>query len=385
MTQAPRFVARCIRGVEWIAAAEIEGRGLGTVELIGHREVRFSTAGVPAAPSLQLHTADDLLLVCADLPGFDHTRASLERLTETARELDLARSFDLRQQIVGAPGPATMTVVASFLGRRNYSRYEIEAAVARGLGGILPLPYRPGRELSPGEAVLTLRLHLVGDGALFALRVFDQPLHRRIYRSTTRVGALHPPLAAALSLLAGLRPGGRLLDPFCGVGTIPIEASLLEPDLIPAAGDVSAERLVAARANFRAAQRNARLFRSHAARLPLAGQTFDRIASNPPWGRAVEVVGGREGSLAAGSGGELARVLRPDGRAVLLVEGEGADPGSLLEAGMSLRFRSKVSLHGQHPEIWVLTAGGEPGAIDADGLHGTSLARALRLAETLPV
>jgi tRNA (guanine6-N2)-methyltransferase len=384
--RGPRFVLRCIRGVEWIVGGEVEGRGLGRVERVGHREVQFSTIEIPSSESLRLRTADDVLLVCADLAGFDHTRASLERLTEAARALGLRRFLALRDRILGTPGPRALTVVASFLGRRNYNRYEIEAAVALGVQSDVSLPYRAARDVSGEEPVVTLRVHLVDDRALFALRVFRQPLHRRDYRTRTHPGALHPPLAAALCLVAGLRPGARLLDPFCGTGTIAIEACRLEPGAIATASDVSHQQLAAARDNFRTARLAARVFRSDAARLPIEPRTFDRIVSNPPWGLAVLRVGSPDGSLVAGAGTELARVLGPDGRAVLLVEGERADPSALFRAGMSMRFRSRISLFGQHPEIWVLAFpdGAAASPLDGGGQFGAELIRASRLAETLP-
>jgi tRNA (guanine6-N2)-methyltransferase len=394
LSSAQLFVARCLRGIEWIAAAEVEGRGLGAVVGTGHREVRFSTAGVPPAEALRLRCADDVLLVCAEAPGLDHTRAALARLTEAARALPLAQALGVRQQILRAPPPAALTVVASFLGRRNYNRYDIEAAVAAGTAAGGAPPHVASADVRPGQAVATLRVHLVADRALFALRVFDQPLHRRPYRAATLPGALHPPLAAAMCLVAGLRPGARVLDPFAGVGTIAAEARALEPQVTCAASDVGADQVRAAAANLRAAGLTGEVARADAAALPFRDGVFDRVVSNPPWDLAVAAIGGREGALVTGSAAELARVMKRDGRAVLLVPGRGADSAALAAAdaaalagaGLAARLRSRVSLFGQHPELWLLAPAAAPSspALDGEGPLGAALVRAFALAETLP-
>jgi 23S rRNA G2445 N2-methylase RlmL len=54
----------------------------------------------------------------------------------------------------------------------------------------------------------------------------DRPLHRRAYKRATVAGTLHPPLAAAMVRLAGVRPEHTLLDPCCGAGTLLAEARL---------------------------------------------------------------------------------------------------------------------------------------------------------------
>jgi 23S rRNA G2445 N2-methylase RlmL len=58
-------------------------------------------------------------------------------------------------------------------------------------------------------------------------------LHKRGYRTLVGEAPLKETLAAALVMLSFWRPGRRLLDPFCGSGTIPIEAALIGRNLAP--------------------------------------------------------------------------------------------------------------------------------------------------------
>jgi putative N6-adenine-specific DNA methylase len=58
-------------------------------------------------------------------------------------------------------------------------------------------------------------------------------LHRRGWRLATAKAPLRETLAAALLVASGWAPSCPLLDPFCGSGTIPIEAALLARHIAP--------------------------------------------------------------------------------------------------------------------------------------------------------
>jgi putative N6-adenine-specific DNA methylase len=58
-------------------------------------------------------------------------------------------------------------------------------------------------------------------------------LHRRGYRLATAKAPLRETLAAAMLLGAGDREDWALVDPFCGAGTLPIEAALLRRRIAP--------------------------------------------------------------------------------------------------------------------------------------------------------
>ena len=60
-----------------------------------------------------------------------------------------------------------------------------------------------------------------------------EALHRRPWRTETGPAPLRPNLAAALVLAADWDPTSDLVDPFCGAGTIGIEAALLARGLPP--------------------------------------------------------------------------------------------------------------------------------------------------------
>ncbi len=336
------ILARTLRGLEWIAAAEVQAR-LGPPRIEhGHRELRFSVPELTHELTA-LGTVDDVFVVAATSDGVGRARESLQRLATV--QLDLSAYASL----LGREQPKTFDVVGSFVGKRNYSRFEIEDALGAALTASSGWTYlsRSGGQSARGE--LSVRAHVVDSEATIAVRIGPMPLHRRAYRVASRPGALHPPLARALALLAGLRAGLRFADPFCGTGTIPIEAKLACPELHASGSDLDPEAVEAARRN--AGGLGIELAVRDAADL----QPTDRVAMNPPWEMAVR---------SAGRGG-----LPPEGveRAVVLVP-----PERKLER-VALETRVRVS--GAIAAIRVLAE--EP--IDELGLLGRELSEAQAL------
>lgn len=71
------------------------------------------------------------------------------------------------------------------------------------------------------------------DAATITIDTTGESLHKRGYRKLTGEAPLRETLAAALVMLSFWRPERPLLDPFCGTGTIPIEAAMLGRNMAP--------------------------------------------------------------------------------------------------------------------------------------------------------
>lgn len=315
-----RLLARTVRGIEELVADEIRSRGLGTVDRIRHREVHL-TAVDPAAVLTTLSTADDVLLLGALVDGIDRTRGALDRLQCGLRRIDARGLVAARRRLAGgAPLRTGIDVSASFVGRRAFSRYDVEDAVGRCLAAKLGTVYHSRRGgVRPPDGTCSWRVTIDGETASIALRVADRPAHRRHYKRASVPGTLHPPLAAAMVRLAAACGGHTVLDPCAGAGTLLVEAHRAVPDARLLGADLDAAALDAARANTSGVP--AMVLRADAGRLPLAAASVDRILVNPPWNRQVPP----GGALAADAGAlwaEARRVLRPGGRLVALVHGD---------------------------------------------------------------
>lgn len=79
----------------------------------------------------------------------------------------------------------------------------------------------------------TIEVALLKDRATLTIDTTGPGLHKRGYRKLVGEAPLKETLAAALIQLSYWNSGRMLLDPFCGSGTIPIEAALLGRKLAP--------------------------------------------------------------------------------------------------------------------------------------------------------
>ncbi|MGP3925391.1 methyltransferase domain-containing protein [Streptomyces sp. 8N616] len=351
---AARLVARCVRGLETAVAAEILERGLGVITHLGHREVHFRTYR-PARCWVALRTADDVFLLAAQLPDIGPGKAAVEGLAELVALTDTAALLRQRRDGERAGVPTGVEVSASFLGKRNFNRYDAEDVVGRVLARRLGVGYHARRGgVAPPADHSGWRLTLDGERATLMLRIADRPLHRRAYKRYALPGTLHPPLAAAMARMADLRAGHRVLDPCCGAGTLLIEAEQLQPGARFNGFDVDPEAVRAARANA-ADCRDIAVRRADAGELPLPDGSADRMVSNPPWGAQV----GAQGLLAGGLSrwwAELRRVLAPGGRAVVLLPDTAELPTAIRHQLTPVHIQ-QVRLSGARPYVVQLEAG----------------------------
>lgn len=96
----------------------------------------------------------------------------------------------------------------------------------------------PGRLAeNPDKGMVSVRFGILDDVASFMVDTSGAGLHKRGYRPLRNVAPIRETLAAAMVRLSQWNPlsGETLLDPFCGSGTIPIEATLIAGHLAPGA------------------------------------------------------------------------------------------------------------------------------------------------------
>jgi len=87
---------------------------------------------------------------------------------------------------------------------------------------------------SPDSQLIQVRL--VNDHCIISVDSSGELLHRRGYRQAVAKAPLRENLAAGMLLSSGWDGLSPLIDPFCGSGTIPIEAALLARNIAPGIG-----------------------------------------------------------------------------------------------------------------------------------------------------
>jgi 23S rRNA (guanine2445-N2)-methyltransferase / 23S rRNA (guanine2069-N7)-methyltransferase len=91
-------------------------------------------------------------------------------------------------------------------------------------------------ELAETGPKYSVEVALLEDQATLTIDTSGAGLHKRGYRRLVGQAPLKETMAAALVLLSFWKPERPLVDPFCGTGTIPIEAALIGRNLAPGLG-----------------------------------------------------------------------------------------------------------------------------------------------------
>lgn len=81
--------------------------------------------------------------------------------------------------------------------------------------------------------VYKIEVSLLKDVATLTIDTSGPGLHKRGYRVSGSEAPLKETLAAALILISRWHTGTAMIDPFCGSGTIPIEAALIGQNIAP--------------------------------------------------------------------------------------------------------------------------------------------------------
>lgn len=90
-----------------------------------------------------------------------------------------------------------------------------------------------GGSFDESGAVYDVEVSLCGDVATVTLDTSGEGLHKRGYRAYLGDAPIRETLAAAMIELSVWNPDRAFIDPFCGSGTIPIEAALIGLNIAP--------------------------------------------------------------------------------------------------------------------------------------------------------
>ncbi|HSM24371.1 MAG TPA: class I SAM-dependent RNA methyltransferase [Anaerolineaceae bacterium] len=107
----------------------------------------------------------------------------------------------------------------------------IHQAMEAHLSGKVPLIKTESEELHEKHQLIIVRL--LRDTVTISIDSSGDPLYMRGYREIAAKAPIRENLAAGLLFASGWNPEKPLMDPFCGSGTIPIEAALIAKNQPP--------------------------------------------------------------------------------------------------------------------------------------------------------
>lgn len=212
------LMATATFGLEAVVARELERLGYSDLRVTDGRVHFRGDERDIARCNLWLRSADRVLICLGEFPApdfdalFDQTRALPwpELLPMDARFPVAGRSVQSTLHSVPAvQGCVKKAIVESLRGR--YQRFRFEES-----GALYSI------EVSLLKNLASLTIDTSGDG-----------LHKRGYRQKVGPAPLRETMAAGLIQLSFWNRERQLVDPFCGSGTIPIEAALIGRNIAP--------------------------------------------------------------------------------------------------------------------------------------------------------
>lgn len=207
------------------------------------------------APGLEIHTAAELtrlgITPTETEPGgvaFEGTLDDVARanlwLRTASRVLVRLGSFgaralgELERKTMALPWrnwlPAKTAVTVRVTCRKSrlYHQKAVAERIVAACGGVAVAGGGDPEEADEIEGQLIV-VRLFRDVCTISLDSSGALLHRRGYRLAVARAPLRETLAAGLLLESGWNPETPLVDPFCGSGTVPIEAALLARRIPP--------------------------------------------------------------------------------------------------------------------------------------------------------
>jgi len=247
------------------------------------------------------------------------------------------------------PLASTFRITCERIGSHNYTSMDVQ----RVAGQAVVDKYGVKVDLENPETIV--RMDVARSLGFLGIQLTRKPLHVRYQRVYQHPSALNPVIAYGMLRLAGLREGEKLLDAFCGGGTIIIEAAQAWENLDPIGVDINPKSVEGAWRNAASAgvSGKVKFLVGDARRLEKylpEGWIPDRVVSNLPFG----IRSGRVKALPKLYGEFLQSLhsLQSQGVVCLLTAQRSLLEASALEAGYRITGARKILYGGL--ESWIM-------------------------------
>ena len=208
----------CLFGLEGLVGDELRRMGMEDVRVEDRRVFFTGGAAELARANIGLRMGERVMILLARFPA-----RSFEELYQGVKAIPLERFV---------PREGAFPVKGYSLDSQLHSVPDCQSIVKKAavdhLGAHYGLTWLP----ETGETY-QLRFSIMKDLCEVFLDSSGVSLHKRGYRAVGNEAPLHETMAAAMVNLARYRGRDFFWDPFCGSGTIPIEAALIARNAAP--------------------------------------------------------------------------------------------------------------------------------------------------------
>lgn len=218
MAKTVTLIATSAMGLESIVANEV--RKLGYDPIVDNGKITYE-APISAIPrsNLWLRVADRVKIVIGEMK------------VETFDELFEATKALPWEQFI--PEEGAFPVTGKSHKSKLYSVSDCQSIVKKAIVDRLKLKHGVAHKMPEIGSTYKVEVALLRDVATLTIDTSGAGLHKRGYRVGQGEAPLKETLAAALVSLTNWHPDRLLIDPFCGSGTILIEAAMIGQNIAP--------------------------------------------------------------------------------------------------------------------------------------------------------
>ncbi len=213
------MIAPCHFGMEAVLKREITDLGYDITEVDNGKVTFAGDITAIARSNIFLRTTERILLKAACFRA-----ETFDELFENIKALPWERYI---------PKDGKFWVAkANSVSSKLFSPSDIQKIVKKAMVERMKQTYHTDWFEETGESY-PLRISIIKDIVTVGLDTTGESLHKRGYRKFTAPAPVSETLAAAILLLSPWKKDRVLVDPFCGSGTIPIEAAMLARNIAP--------------------------------------------------------------------------------------------------------------------------------------------------------
>ena len=205
------FCIPCLFGLEGLCADELKRLKLDNVKAENGRVTFSGTENDIAKANINIRTGERVLLVIGE------TKANtFDELFEGVRAMPWEKYI---------PAMGAFPVKGHSLGSKLHSIPDCQKIIKKATVERLKTGHKTGT-LNETAEKYQIQFAIMNDIAVLYIDTSGAGLHKRGYRPVGSAAPLRETLAAAIVKLSRYRGREQVCDPFCGSGTIPVEAAL---------------------------------------------------------------------------------------------------------------------------------------------------------------
>ena len=213
------WIAPCHFGLESVLKREIQDLGYEIAQVEDGRVTFRGGMDAVCRANIFLRTAERILLKAGCF-----TAVTFEELFQKTKEIPWER-------YIPENGKFWVTKAAS-VKSRLFSPSDIQSVMKKAM--VERMKFRYHTQWFPEDgAAYPVRVFLMKDVVTVGIDTTGVSLHKRGYRPAAGKAPIAENLAAALIMLTPWKKDRILVDPFCGSGTIPIEAAMMAANIAP--------------------------------------------------------------------------------------------------------------------------------------------------------